>query len=248
MNEEHEQIDLNPPNSLLQQMESLFREEILKKKLEGKEKTKKLFGEKLSFEVDPPNSLFENLSELFKNTLDTNKNPEDSNSVKQIQEIVEEEPFQSLGLLANPPHIKAPDPLTPLDQKFVTKQEMDNHYKLFLGRIQQQLSTLGGGGEANITFLDTPTTLVTGSSYQVRNKDYYIGVNYEGVVTITLPSPTIGKRIVVKDESGKASYKNRKIRVVPLSENDKIDSKDEAIINLDLGSLTFIYREGWRII
>jgi len=224
-------------------MGNLFREELVKKE----EKKKKLFGEELQIEVEPPDSLFENLSNLFKSKTSTKKK-KDPIVIEEVSDKIEEEPKQPLGLLANPPDVKTPDPLTPLDQDFVTKKEMENHYKLFLNRIQQQLSTLGGGGEANITFLDTPITLITESSYQVKNKDYYVGVNYEGIVTITLPSPTNGKRIVVKDESGKASYKNRHIRIVPLSGSDTIDSKDAAIINLDHGSLTFIYREGWRII
>jgi hypothetical protein len=225
-------------------MGNLFREELVKKE----EKKKKLFGEDLQIEVEPPDSLFENLSNLFKAKTSPKKKKKDPVVVEEVSEKIEEQSDQPLGLLANPPDVKTPDPLTPLDQNFVTKKEMENHYKLFLNRIQQQLSTLGGGGEANITFLDTPVTLITDSSYQVKSKDYYIGVNYEGVATITLPSPTIGKRIVVKDESGKASYKNREIRIVPLSGSDTIDSKDAAIINLDHGSLTFIYREGWRII
>ena len=38
------------------------------------------------------------------------------------------------------------DPLTPLDQNFVTLQDLQDHYRKFLVRIQQQLSSLGGGG------------------------------------------------------------------------------------------------------
>lgn len=46
------------------------------------------------------------------------------------------------------------DPLVPLDQKFVTVKEMNEHYGLFLKRIQQQMSTLSGGGEVNFRNLD----------------------------------------------------------------------------------------------
>lgn len=233
-------------------MGTLFSEEMKKtkeKKREKEEKKNSILGEDIQFEVDPPESLFENLSVLFKKTNPPPEKPKKTEEIwKPAIKPITEEPKQSLGPLAEPPHVNTPDPLTPLDQNFITKKEMDDHYKLFLNRIQQQLSTLGGGGEVNIAFLDTPITLVTESSYQVKNKDYYIGVNYEGISTITLPPPTNGKRIVVKDESGKASYKNRHIRMVPLSGSDKIDGKESAIINLDHGSLTFIYREGWRII
>ena len=234
-NSEKEKVDLSPPPNLLEEMSNLFREELVRKE----EKKKKFLGDEFKIDTNPPESLFEDLSKLM-------KPPKKERVVEQIVEEPKEE--QPLGLLSSPPSTKTPDPLTPLNQSFVTKKEMEDHYKLFLNRIQQQLSTLGGGGEVNITFLDTPTKLITSSSYSVKNKDYYIGVNYEGISTITLPPPTEGKRIVVKDESGKASWNNRHIRIVPSSPSDKIDSKDVAIIQIDNGSLTFIYREGWRII
>jgi hypothetical protein len=39
-------------------------------------------------------------------------------------------------------------------EKFVTFKEMNDHYTLFLSRIQQQLSTAGGGGEVRFSRLD----------------------------------------------------------------------------------------------
>lgn len=46
------------------------------------------------------------------------------------------------------------DPLLPLDQKFVTFDDLATHYRTFINRIQQQLSSLGGGGEVNLRYLD----------------------------------------------------------------------------------------------
>jgi len=46
------------------------------------------------------------------------------------------------------------DPLTPLDQKFVTLDQLQNHYRIFINRIQQQIATIGGGGEVRLEFLD----------------------------------------------------------------------------------------------
>lgn len=46
------------------------------------------------------------------------------------------------------------DPISKKDQEFVTLQQMNQHYALFLSRIQQQLSSLGGGGEVNFRYLD----------------------------------------------------------------------------------------------
>jgi len=66
---------------------------------------------------------------------------------------VEKKPIKE-GLLNILPQEKTPDPLTPLNQNFATLDDLQSHYRLFLNRIQQQLSTLGGGGETRLEFLD----------------------------------------------------------------------------------------------
>lgn len=212
------------------------------------------------------------------------KSKEEKNNKKEIVESKKEEKvvekYLQEGLLNIQPQEKTPDPLTPLNQNYATLDDLQNHYKLFLNRIQQQLSTLGGGGETRLEFLDDvdrnsvkvdgkflkydsstgkwigddasshtyATTSVTTSSYTATTDDYYIGVNYEGTVTITLPSATDGIKIVVKDERGEASQgSNRYITILP-SGSDSIDGQTSAILAYDYGSLTFIYRNGWRII
>ena len=40
------------------------------------------------------------------------------------------------------------------NERFVTFKEMNDHYGLFLQRIQQQMSSIGGGGEVNFRYLD----------------------------------------------------------------------------------------------
>ena len=69
----------------------------------------------------------------------------------------------SEGLLNEPPNSKNSDPLTPLDQKFVTLDQLQGHYTLFVNRIQQQLATLGGGGEYRFRFLDGIVGIKTNS-------------------------------------------------------------------------------------
>jgi len=66
------------------------------------------------------------------------------------------------GLLNEPPSEKETaggqsDPLTPLDQKFATLDDLSKHYRLFISRIQTQLSTMGGGGAGFIKDLDDVT-------------------------------------------------------------------------------------------
>ena len=58
------------------------------------------------------------------------------------------------GLLNDPPNIKNADPLTPLDQNFVTVKQLNDHYQLFINRIQQQMATIGGGGAGSFADLD----------------------------------------------------------------------------------------------
>lgn len=157
---------------------------------------------------------------------------------------------KSLGLLAEPSETKTQDPLTPLDQNFVTFEQLQKHYNKFLSRIQQQLSTIGGGGETNLTYMDVPVSYVTTSSYSATHKDYYIGVNYAGAVSITLPyAEREGKTFVVKDELGEASKgTNRYITIFP-SGSDLIDGRDRAILAYDYGSLTFVWRgNSWRVV
>jgi len=58
------------------------------------------------------------------------------------------------GLLNIPSDVKNSDPLTPLDQKFITLEKFEEHYKLFVNRIQTQLATLGGGGSIELQYLE----------------------------------------------------------------------------------------------
>lgn len=57
-------------------------------------------------------------------------------------------------MLNEPTEVKNTDPLTPLNQNFVTVKQLNDHYQLFINRIQQQMSTIGGGGETQFKFLD----------------------------------------------------------------------------------------------
>ena len=90
--------------------------------------------------------------------------------VEELQEELEEPKYptlmeRSLGLLSEPSNIKQQnDPLTPLDQKFATLEDLEKHYKLFLSRIQQQLSTIGGGGETRFRYLDDVVGVATNSA------------------------------------------------------------------------------------
>lgn len=66
--------------------------------------------------------------------------------------------------LTEPADVKNSDTLTPLNKNFVTFEELQKHYSLFLNRVQQQLSTLGGGGETRLKYLDDIVGIATNAS------------------------------------------------------------------------------------
>ena len=91
------------------------------------------------------------------------------NNIKNLEEkvdLINEKHIKRLNeSYSEPPNVKNSDPLTPTDQKFVNLDDFQNHYRLFLNRIQRQLSTLGGGGAVLISDLDdveTSTAKVNG--------------------------------------------------------------------------------------
>lgn len=88
------------------------------------------------------------------------------------------------------------------------------------------------------------THLVTTATYTVDSDDYYVGVNYAGPTTITLPTTLLssGRKIIIKDESGNAS--TNPITVLGTVDNDA----GGFIIQVDNGGIQLIYRSGWRII
>lgn len=107
------------------------------------------------------------------------------------------------GLLNEPPNIKNSDPLTPLDQKFVTLDQLNDHYQLFINRIQQQMATIGGGGETQFKFLDdirnfifvgTKNDLPTAVDGAITLKDNY---TYFFTTTVDLE----GDRLVAGDNT-----------------------------------------------
>jgi hypothetical protein len=88
------------------------------------------------------------------------------NQQKEFEDRLKEQPEVVIKetIITEPPNIDNSDPLTPLDQNFATLEDLSSHYKLFLSRIQQQLSSIGGGG-----IEDAPKT---GGPYARRNQTW----------------------------------------------------------------------------
>ena len=74
--------------------------------------------------------------------------------LKGKQEVLKEELAEQGTMLADPPDTNNDDPLTPIDQNFVTVDQLQKHYKLFVERVQYQLASIGGGGAGFIKDLD----------------------------------------------------------------------------------------------
>jgi len=115
--------------------------------------------------------VIDDVTDIFKGDIAENvKKLEDK--IKNIQEQydnIKPEDILQEGLLNIQSNEKNSDPLTPLDQNFVTTKQLQDHYRVFLNRVQEQLSTLGGGGETRLEFLDDvdrDTALVDGKVLQ----------------------------------------------------------------------------------
>jgi chromosome segregation ATPase len=86
------------------------------------------------------------------------------NHIEEVFNKFNEKTILNEGLLNEPPTVKTSDPLTPLNQNFVTLDQLQSHYRLFINRIQQQLATIGGGGETQLKYLDDIVGIATNPS------------------------------------------------------------------------------------
>ena len=102
------------------------------------------------------------------------------------------------------------DPLLPLDQKFVTFRDMNDHYGKFLQRIQQQMSTIGGGGETKFRRLDDIDTSTIGVNrhlaYRPSDGKFYF--------------QDITNSAVIIDDDYTTSVANNVISVINLPDDD----------------------------
>ena len=138
--------------------------------------------------------------------------------------------------------------ITPLKEELeqlIRKTEDEN--KNFRKIVQKDLQGLRLGGSGAPDYLDTPRTkYVTTSSYSARRGDSYIGINYAGPVTITLPTyPGFpeGYELRIKDESGECSGN-------PITVSGNVDNDPSGfVLKIDNGGITMVYHRGsWRIV
>jgi hypothetical protein len=114
--------------------------------------------------IKTQNKTLKSIQEEVKETLNKinleefeKKNHKLGEKIKYLEEVFKkfsEKEILTENIIVEPPSTKNQDPLTPLDKNFVTLEQLQQHYKLFINRIQQQLATIGGGGETRFEFLD----------------------------------------------------------------------------------------------
>ena len=155
------------------------------------------------------------------------------------EEVVEEEKGlieKSLGLLSEPSQDLG------IDKNFATLDDLQNHYREFLVKIQQQLSTLGGGG-----IEDAPKT---GGPYARRNQKWEVITTGSGADsdwtrdTIGI-STTASVGIGTTAQDGYSLYVEGDARITGIltvgQSSVTIDGKDDKII---IGSGTTINEGG----
>jgi len=119
------------------------------------EEIQELYKKVLSIKIPDQDNYIREVKGLYSSFEEKNHRLlEKINYLEKVFDNFNEKTLLNEGLLNEPPEIKTKDPLTPLDQNFVTLDQLQSHYRLFINRIQQQLSTIGGGGETRLEFLD----------------------------------------------------------------------------------------------
>lgn len=133
---------------------------------------------------DAKDTLKETLSKIKIDDIEK-KNNQLLEKISQLESILEK--FDEKKLLtedlADPPSTKNPDPLTPLDKNYVTLKDLQDHYRIFINRVQMQLASIGGGGAGFVKDLaDVSFDESTGQNKLL----IFNGTNWVGIASTAL--------------------------------------------------------------
>ena len=137
--------------------------------------------------VDSIKKEFKDLIEKIRVDDIEEKNNELRSKVLHLEEVLEkfnEKEVLNEGLLNIPPNVDNSDPLTPLDKEYVTLDQLQEHYRLFINRVQQQLATFGGGGAVRLDDLEDVGIRTTGIS--TNNLLIYNGNKWVGIASTAI--------------------------------------------------------------
>ena len=120
---------------------SQVKESIVEDKKQEEERQKQVLNSFENFLTKKIEDI-EEIKEEIKEEIVVEEPVEEVVEEEVVEEVVEDESLveKSLGLLSEPSEV------VNADQNFATLEDLQKHYREFLGKIQQQLSTLGGGG------------------------------------------------------------------------------------------------------
>ena len=201
-------------------------------------------------------SLFTELAELKKKKIELiEEHPQ--LAIEEIREVINEVVPVPTPIGVVPPELQTPETKSEvekyLNSPFLKQPEIDpltNEFKTvndkikFLEQWIRKVQNAGpGSGAGDVISLDHQTTLVTTPTYTVGRNDYYVGINYAGIVTITLPTAVKnGRYVIIKDESGRCSK-------FPIIVQGNVDNDPGGfILKINNGGIQMIYRNGWRIV
>jgi hypothetical protein len=92
------------------------------------------------------------------------------------------------------------------------------------------------------TVTSVPVTLIDEATYTPTANEYFLGIIYDGTVTITLPSSVAGKVYIIKDSLGDSSTNHTTIVA-------SIDGAASYVLNIDWSSVTLIYNGiEWNVV
>lgn len=194
--------------------------------------------------ADLENLLQEQEHDLVQNTSQetpavTEPQPQPSASQPIAEQSLADLVSASISASVKKDSFQQPDPAPVTDDLRALVQKV-RHLETWLGKISAHGP--GSGSSSEIT-LDRPTTVVTGPTYNITSKDYYIGVNVPEPCTLNLPVLVNNGRVyIIKDESGNCSAN-------PITVTGNVDNDPGGfILAQDNGGIQLIYRNGWRII
>lgn len=87
-----------------------------------------------------------------------------------------------------------------------------------------------------------PVTLIDEATYTPTVSEYFLGVIYDGTVTITLPASAAGQVYIIKDSLGDSSTN-------PITIVGSIDGLASYVLNIDWSSVTLVYNGiEWNVV
>ena len=92
---------------------------------------------------------------------------------------------------------------------------------------------------------DVPVTLIDEATYSATADEYFLGVIFNGAITVTLPAGTLGKVFIVKDSVGDANTNP----ITIITTGSTIDGDPNYVINVDWGSIGLVYNGiEWNVV